>query len=112
MSESIGHAVSVFMGFFAIMNPVANTPIFLGLTAGAPPATKKKIALQALLFGFFLITVFSLAGKLIFSLFGRGRYPPHLLGEDRGEGNGRAEQRLSWFRAALIAMGLSMDVLP
>jgi multiple antibiotic resistance protein len=70
MSESIGHAVSVFMGFFAIMNPIANTPIFLGLTADAPPATKKKIAAQALLFSFFLITVFSLSGKLIFSLFG------------------------------------------
>ena len=30
----LGHALSVFMGFFAIMNPIANTPVFLGLTAG------------------------------------------------------------------------------
>ncbi len=29
----IGHAASIFMGFFAIMNPIANTPVFLGLTA-------------------------------------------------------------------------------
>jgi multiple antibiotic resistance protein len=28
---SIGHAPSVFMGFFAIMNPMADTPMFLGL---------------------------------------------------------------------------------
>jgi multiple antibiotic resistance protein len=70
MSESVGHAVSVFMGFFAIMNPIANTPIFLGLTADEPPAIKKKIAAQALLLSFLLIAVFSLAGKLIFTLFG------------------------------------------
>jgi multiple antibiotic resistance protein len=70
MSESVGHAVSVFMGFFAIMNPIANTPIFLGLTADEPPAVKKKIAAQALLLSFLLIAVFSLAGKLIFTLFG------------------------------------------
>ena len=70
MSESVGHALSVFMGFFAIMNPIANTPIFLGLTADEPPAIKKKIAAQALLLSFLLIAVFSLAGKLIFTLFG------------------------------------------
>ena len=33
MESQIGNVLSVFMGFFAIMNPIANTPIFLGLTA-------------------------------------------------------------------------------
>ena len=33
MYEMTGHALSVFMGFFAIMNPVANTPVFLGRSA-------------------------------------------------------------------------------
>lgn len=27
---TVGHVLSVFMGFFAIMNPIANTPVFLG----------------------------------------------------------------------------------
>ncbi|MBW1863879.1 MAG: MarC family protein, partial [Deltaproteobacteria bacterium] len=34
MKELIIQAATVFMGFFAIMNPIANTPIFLGLTDG------------------------------------------------------------------------------
>jgi multiple antibiotic resistance protein len=33
MKELILHTVTVFMGFFAIMNPIANIPIFLSLTA-------------------------------------------------------------------------------
>ena len=35
------------MGFFAIMNPIANTPVFLGLTAEDDPATQGKIAARA-----------------------------------------------------------------
>ena len=32
MSENIlTFSLTVFMGFFAIMNPIANTPVFLGL---------------------------------------------------------------------------------
>ncbi len=33
MNDLMTYAFSVFMGFFAIMNPIANTPVFLGLTA-------------------------------------------------------------------------------
>ncbi|WP_354623782.1 hypothetical protein [Psychromonas sp. MME2] len=33
MSDFINHAVTVFLGFFAIMNPIANTAIFAGLVA-------------------------------------------------------------------------------
>lgn len=70
MHELIGHALSVFMGFFAIMNPIANTPIFLGLTADGTPAIRKQVAMKALITAFGIILVFCLLGKLIFSLFG------------------------------------------
>jgi multiple antibiotic resistance protein len=70
MHELIGHALSVFMGFFAIMNPIANTPIFLGLTADDAPAIRKQVAMKAVITAFGLILVFCLLGKLIFSLFG------------------------------------------
>jgi multiple antibiotic resistance protein len=70
MKASIGHALSVFMAFFAIMNPIANTPIFLGLTANDPPEVKRRVAIQALFISFLLILVFALAGKVIFTLFG------------------------------------------
>ena len=58
------------MGFFAIMNPVANTPVFLGLTAGDTPDIRRRVAAKALLYTFALIVIFSLLGKLIFDLFG------------------------------------------
>jgi len=64
------HAVSVFMGFFAIMNPIANTPVFLGLTAGEDPVARRKIATKSLVLSFMIIVLFSVAGKLIFDLFG------------------------------------------
>jgi multiple antibiotic resistance protein len=70
MHGMTGHALSVFMGFFAIMNPVANTPVFLGLTANDPPDIRRRIATKALLLTFALIVLFSLLGKLIFELFG------------------------------------------
>jgi len=70
MSANITHAVSVFMGFFAIMNPIANTPVFLALTAEDDRKTKRKIAAKALIFSFIIVTVFAAAGKLIFEIFG------------------------------------------
>ena len=66
----ISHAFSVFMGFFAIMNPIANTPVFLGLTSEDNPADRRKIAAKALMLSFVIIVVFSAGGKLIFDLFG------------------------------------------
>jgi multiple antibiotic resistance protein len=65
-----GHALSVFMGFFAIMNPIANTPVFLGLTADDTPAIRQRVAAKALVTTFVLIVVFCLLGKMIFTLFG------------------------------------------
>jgi multiple antibiotic resistance protein len=58
------------MGFFAIMNPVANTPVFLGLTEGCDPHTKKLIALRAVALSFLLILIFCVVGNMLFHLFG------------------------------------------
>ena len=58
------------MGFFAIMNPIANTPIFLGLTADDTPEMRRQVALKAMVTAFVLILVFVLLGKVIFQLFG------------------------------------------
>jgi multiple antibiotic resistance protein len=70
LESFIGHALSVFMGFFAIMNPVANTPVFLGLTADDDAGTRRKIAAKALLVSAVIIVIFCAAGKIIFTLFG------------------------------------------
>jgi len=70
MNALLAQALAVFMGFFAIMNPIANTPIFLGLTAGDASAVRRKVAFRALLVSFLIVVVFSAAGKLIFEAFG------------------------------------------
>ena len=68
--ELLINAGTVFMGLFAIMNPVANTPVFLGLTASDDATTRKAIARRAMLLAFVLVTLFCLFGKIIFETFG------------------------------------------
>jgi multiple antibiotic resistance protein len=64
------HAVTVFMAFFAIMNPIAGVPVFLGLTSDDDEQTTRSIALRSLLVAFSIVVVFSVAGKVIFDVFG------------------------------------------
>jgi len=64
------HITTVFMGFFAIMNPLANTPVFLALTADDDAATRRLIARKSLFIAFIIVTAFALAGNLILGLFG------------------------------------------
>ena len=70
MEQFLTHALTVFMGFFAIMNPLANTPVFLGLTANDDRATRRKVATRCLVVSAILITIFCAFGKVIFDLFG------------------------------------------
>ena len=70
MENILHHTVTVFMGFFAIMNPIANVPIFLGLTSGDDQQTTKTVALRSLMLAFLIIAIFSVAGKVIFEFFG------------------------------------------
>jgi len=62
-------ATTVFMGFFAVMNPIANVPIFLSLTSGENERNTRAIAFQSLLLAFIIIVLFSATGKIIFDLF-------------------------------------------
>lgn len=71
MNDQIwGEIVTVFMGFFAIMNPATTVPIFLSMTAGEEPEIRKAIAFRSVGIAFGLVTVFALAGNLIFQVFG------------------------------------------
>lgn len=70
MSDLLTYTLAVFMGFFAIMNPIANTPIFLGLVEGEDKKSKKKIAKTATITAFIIVTAFIILGKYIFELFG------------------------------------------
>ncbi len=70
MENLITYAFSVFIGFFAIMNPIATTPIFLGLVKDENKESKKEIAKTASITAFFIVTSFIIAGKYIFEMFG------------------------------------------
>ena len=70
MENMYTYALTVFVGFFAIMNPIANTPIFLGLVADRETANKKRIAKTATITAFLIVASFVIAGKYIFDLFG------------------------------------------
>jgi len=70
MNELFTFALTVFTGFFAIMNPIANVPIFLGLTEDADTSEKKKLARRSTLIAFIIVVVFVVLGKFIFELFG------------------------------------------
>ncbi|WP_031434089.1 MarC family protein [Methylomarinum vadi] len=70
MNAILLHTITVFMGFFAIMNPIANVPIFVSLTADDDERTTRTLALRSLLLAFAIVSVFAIAGKLIFDMFG------------------------------------------
>lgn len=70
MENYLTYAVTVFVGFFAIMNPIANTPVFLGLVEGKNQVAKRKIAKTSTITAFIIVAVFTFLGKYIFELFG------------------------------------------
>ena len=61
---------TVFMAFFAIMNPIANAPIFVGVTDGLDARTRRGIALRAVLIAFSIVAAFTIGGRWIFQAFG------------------------------------------
>ena len=62
-------SVTVFTGFFAIMNPIANLPVFLGLVEGADKKTINRIARKSTITAFIIVISFVFFGKLIFDMF-------------------------------------------
>ncbi|MGH8151453.1 MAG: MarC family protein [Rhodanobacteraceae bacterium] len=65
-----GFAIKVFTALFAIMNPIANIPVFLSLTDGASDAVRRKIALTASLGVTIGCIVSAVAGQAILKVFG------------------------------------------
>ena len=66
----LGIAGTTLASYFAIMNPVASTPVFIALTERDDAATKRSVAVRSLAVAFGIIVVVSIAGNLIFKLFG------------------------------------------
>ncbi len=63
-------AITAFTGFFAIMNPVVNLPVYLSLVEGAGPEEERIVQKRSVFTAFLIVTAFIVLGKIIFSLFG------------------------------------------
>jgi multiple antibiotic resistance protein len=96
----VGFAMAALAGYFAIMNPISNTATFIGITSGDDRATKKAIAAKSLFLAFAIIAVVSVAGSLIFEMFGitlaslriTGGIVVFVIGYNMLQGSGAAAQ--------------------
>lgn len=66
----IAFATTVFMGLLAIVNPISAIPVFMELTTSMDKKARRNIAFKSVLIAFCIIVIFSMAGKLIFHVFG------------------------------------------
>ncbi len=64
------HGITVFMGFFAMLNPIGNIPVFLGMVQDFDKKTQNKVALRATITAFTIIAIFCIFGHIIFRVFG------------------------------------------
>lgn len=64
-------AIKVFAALFAIMNPIANIPVFLSLTDGASDAARRKVAIAAAIGVTVGCIVSAVAGGAILHAFGQ-----------------------------------------
>lgn len=70
MDNYLSFSLTVFMGFFAIMNPITNIPIFLSLTDEMDISARRKIAQIASWTALIIVLSFIGIGKYIFMVFG------------------------------------------
>ncbi len=70
MSSLASYALVSFGSLFSIVDPFAAVPIFLALTGGQPRRAQALTALRASATCFVVLSLFGLAGSLIFRFFG------------------------------------------
>ena len=70
MSEDIKFAVVALSAVFFVIDPIANVPIFLTITATDTPAVRRRTAWRAALATWVTLSVFAIAGGVIFRAFG------------------------------------------
>jgi len=68
--EDLKFALVALSAVFFVIDPIANVPIFLTITASDTPAQRRRTALRAALATWVTLSIFALAGGLIFKVFG------------------------------------------
>jgi multiple antibiotic resistance protein len=68
--EDLKFAIVALSAVFFVIDPMANVPIFLTITASDDSAERRRIARRAALAAWVTLSCFALAGGLIFKAFG------------------------------------------
>ena len=68
--EDLKFAVVALSAMFFVIDPIANVPIFLTITVADTPAQRRRIARRAAFATWVTLSIFALAGGLIFKAFG------------------------------------------
>ena len=63
-------SLKFFAVFFVVVDPVSLIPLFTGLTAGANPAFKRRMALQAVAISAVILLLFAVGGAAFLQLMG------------------------------------------
>ncbi|MFY0691192.1 MAG: MarC family protein [Paracoccaceae bacterium] len=63
-------AITAFVTLFVIIDPIGLAPLFVALTQGMSARARLAIALRSCLIGFFLLTLFGLAGEILLEFIG------------------------------------------
>lgn len=70
MEGSVSHFVTVFMAFFAVMNPIANSSLFIGMTDGMARRQRHLVAVRSIIVAFLIVAAFAIGGRELFAVFG------------------------------------------
>jgi len=70
MAEDLKFAVMALSAVFFVIDPLATVPIFLSITTGERPEQRRSTALRAAMAAWVTLSIFALAGGLIFAAFG------------------------------------------
>jgi multiple antibiotic resistance protein len=68
--EDLKFALVAFSAVFFVVDPLANLPVFLTITATNTPIQRRQIARRAGLAAWVILSIFAAAGGLIFQAFG------------------------------------------
>ncbi len=68
--EDLKFAVVALSAVFFVIDPIANVPIFLTITATDSPLQRKRTALRAAVATWVTLSIFAIAGGVIFKAFG------------------------------------------
>jgi multiple antibiotic resistance protein len=68
--DDLKFAVVALSAVFFVIDPIANVPIFLTITASDTPVQRRRTALRAAFATWVTLSIFALAGGLIFQAFG------------------------------------------